>query len=118
MAKKSAARMATPRVKKNMVRLRELLRAERLCKLRQGDVLVQLLDRHQLRAIDIARQTKQRPNDLSLPDLPDVSACGGLSTCRPWGRAPMPAADITRRSTAPRSSSEQAASTGRSSARQ
>lgn len=43
----------------------ELLRAERLCKLQQGDVLVQLVDGHQLRAIDIARHTKQRPNDLS-----------------------------------------------------
>ncbi|HSV15208.1 MAG TPA: DNA methyltransferase [Tepidisphaeraceae bacterium] len=65
MAKKSAARLATPAVKKSMVRLRELLRAERLCKLQQGDVLVQLIDRHQLRAIDIARRTIQRPSDLS-----------------------------------------------------
>lgn len=65
MAQRSAATLATPGVKKSMTRLRELLRAERLCKLRQGDVLVQLIDRHQLRAIDIARQTKQRPNDLS-----------------------------------------------------
>lgn len=65
MAKKSAETLGTPAVKKTMTRLRELLRAERLCKLRQGDVLVWLIDRHQLRAIDIARQTKQRPNDLS-----------------------------------------------------
>lgn len=65
MAKRSASTLAAPTVKKTMMRLRELLRAERLCKLRQGDVLVQLIDHHQLRAIDIARQTKQRPNDLS-----------------------------------------------------
>ncbi|MBA3775270.1 MAG: hypothetical protein H0X11_02330 [Betaproteobacteria bacterium] len=61
----SAATLATPAVKKSMGRLRELLHAERLCKLQQGDVLVKLIDGHHLRAIDIARQTKQRPNDLS-----------------------------------------------------
>lgn len=65
MAKKSAEKMATPGASNSLSRLRKLLRAERLCKLRQGDVLVQLIDRHQLRPIDIARQTKQRPNDLS-----------------------------------------------------
>src|SRR6185312_9385597 len=65
MALKSVATLATPAVKKNMKRLHELLRAERVYKLRQGDVLVHLIDRHNLRAIDIARQTKQRPNDLS-----------------------------------------------------
>lgn len=38
---------------------------ERACKLRQGDVLIQLIDRHGIRAIDIARVTGRRPNDLS-----------------------------------------------------
>ncbi len=65
LAAKSATQFSTLAVMKRMVRLRQLLRAERLCKLRQGDVLIQLIDRHGLRAIDIARQTKQRPNDLS-----------------------------------------------------
>lgn len=65
IATKSAATLATPAVKKSMGRLRKLLRDERLCKLQQGDLLVRLIDRHSLRAIDVARQTKQRPNDLS-----------------------------------------------------
>ena len=38
---------------------------ERACKLRQGDVLVELIDRHGIRPIDIARETGRRPNDLS-----------------------------------------------------
>lgn len=38
---------------------------ERACKLGQGDVLVELIDRHDMRAIDIARITGRRPNDLS-----------------------------------------------------
>lgn len=65
LAIRSAAQLTTPAVAKGMQRLRQLLRAERLCKLGQGDVLVRLIDRHHLRAIDVARQTKQRPNDLS-----------------------------------------------------
>lgn len=48
-----------------MVRLRNLLSQERQCKLAQGDLLVELIDRHELRPIDIARKTRQRPNDLS-----------------------------------------------------
>ncbi len=45
--------------------LRALIALERACKLRQGDVLIELIDRHGMRAIDIARVTGRRPNDLS-----------------------------------------------------
>lgn len=38
---------------------------ERLCKLAIGDLLVELIDGHGLRAIDIARETGRRPADLS-----------------------------------------------------
>lgn len=54
-----------PAVKKRLTRLRRLLAEERTCKLHQGDLLIELIDRHRLRAIDIARQTRQRPSDLS-----------------------------------------------------
>lgn len=52
-------------VKKRMTRLRQLIADERTCKLHQGDLLIELIERHHLRAIDIARQTRQRPSDLS-----------------------------------------------------
>jgi hypothetical protein len=55
-----------------MVRLRQLIADERTCKLRQGDLLVELIDHQGLRAIDITRQTGQRPSDVSQMD----------STCR------------------------------------
>jgi site-specific DNA-methyltransferase (adenine-specific) len=38
---------------------------EHACKLIRGDLLVELIDRHGVRAIDIARQTGERPADLS-----------------------------------------------------
>ena len=65
LAKKSAAELSKPAVVKCLRRLRKLLHAERASKLGQGDVLVEMIDRHHLRAIDIARQTNQRPADLS-----------------------------------------------------
>lgn len=65
LARRSERRLAAAGVRKSIERLRTLLEEERACKLRQGDVLIELIDRHHLRAIDIARQTRQRPNDLS-----------------------------------------------------
>src|SRR5688500_13542974 len=65
LATRSIAVLSIPAVIKRMAWLRQLLAEERTCKLRQGDVLIELIDRHDLRAIDIARQTKQRPSDLS-----------------------------------------------------
>jgi len=41
-----------------------LLRAERQNKLRLGDVLITLVEKHQLRIIDIARAVKERANHL------------------------------------------------------
>ncbi len=38
---------------------------ERESKLRQGDLLVKLIDQHGIRAIDIARETDRRPADIS-----------------------------------------------------
>ncbi len=57
--------MTAPAVRNGIKKLHRLIASERMCKLSQGDLLVELIDRHGLRAIDIARQTKQRPSDLS-----------------------------------------------------
>src|SRR6478735_8475332 len=65
LAKRSATQLSRPAVAKCIGRLRALMALERACKLRQGDVLVELIDGHGLRAIDIARVTGRRPNDLS-----------------------------------------------------
>lgn len=65
MANNAAARLSDRIVAKGIGRLKGLLQQERSCKLSQGDLLVELIDRRGLRPIDIARQTRQRPNDLS-----------------------------------------------------
>jgi hypothetical protein len=65
LAKKFANQLSEPAVAKCVGRLKMLMALERACKLRQGDVLVELLDGHGVRAIDIARITGRRPNDLS-----------------------------------------------------
>jgi len=44
LAKKSGSRLAEPAVKKQMARLRGLMAIERACRLRQGDLLVELID--------------------------------------------------------------------------
>lgn len=65
LAKRSASKLAEPVVRRGMSRLRGLMALERACRLRQGDLLVELIDGHGLRPIDIARETGRRPNDLS-----------------------------------------------------
>lgn len=65
LASISAVQLARAPVAKCVKTFCKLLADERTCKLRQGDLLIELIDRHRLRAIDIARQTRQRPSDLS-----------------------------------------------------
>lgn len=65
LAEVSAGVMAKGDVARRVARLTKLMASERASKLAQGDLLVQLIDEHGLRPIDIARRTKQRPADLS-----------------------------------------------------
>jgi hypothetical protein len=65
LARKFASQLSEPAVAKCVGQLKMLMALERACKLRQGDVLVELIDGHGVRAIDIARVTGRRPNDLS-----------------------------------------------------
>ncbi len=65
LARKSAIQLSRRSVAKCVFRLQALLALEQACKLRPGDVLVDLIARHGVRAIDIARVTERRPNDLS-----------------------------------------------------
>jgi DNA modification methylase len=48
-----------------LVKYRKVLLIERTCKLLRADLLVELIDGHGLRAIDIARETGERQSDLS-----------------------------------------------------
>jgi len=65
LAKSSASRIAKPQVIECLGRLKLVMSFERVCKLMMGDLLVELVDGHGLRAIDIARETGYRPADLS-----------------------------------------------------
>ena len=65
LAKSSATRIARPQVAECLRRLKLVMSFERVCKLMMGDLLVELVDGHGLRAIDIARETGYRPADLS-----------------------------------------------------
>jgi DNA modification methylase len=65
LARVSASRIATPAATEVLAKYRYAMALERACKLIRGDLLVLLLDGHGLRAIDIARQTGERPGDIS-----------------------------------------------------
>jgi len=65
LARKSASTLAELNVERSIGHLRKLFELERSCKLKQGDVVVKLIDHHHLRPIDIGRQIRQRPNELS-----------------------------------------------------
>jgi hypothetical protein len=65
MARKSVSRLSDPLIARGIRSLRQLLQAERQCKLGLGDSLVKLIDRHHLRPIDIARAVDSRANHLS-----------------------------------------------------
>jgi DNA modification methylase len=61
----SASRIARPDVARCLSEIRTLRAVERACKLREGDRLVELIDGHGLRAIDLARELGDRPSDIS-----------------------------------------------------
>jgi DNA modification methylase len=65
LARNSATRIAAPAAAACFAKYEYVTRIERAAKLIRGDVLVELIDRHGLRAIDIARRTGERPADLS-----------------------------------------------------
>ena len=65
LARTSASKIARPEVSQCLNRYRHVLLMERACKLMRADLLVELIDGHGLRAIDIARETGERQSDLS-----------------------------------------------------
>lgn len=65
LAKKSANRLSSVAVAQVLQRLAKLIRDEREAKLRQGDLLISLVDHHHLRPVDLARELKCRANHLS-----------------------------------------------------
>lgn len=65
LAKKSDIRLLEPAVASRMQKLQKLVKSERQCKLQLGDVLVDLIDRYELRPVDLARELKERANHLS-----------------------------------------------------
>lgn len=62
---KSASRLREPVIAAKMKCLWHLVRTERQSKLKLGDALVELIDVHKLRPIDLARELKERANHLS-----------------------------------------------------
>jgi DNA modification methylase len=65
LARVSASRIALPQVKECLAKYRYATAVEQASKLIRGDLLVVLIDGHGLRAIDIARETGERPGDIS-----------------------------------------------------
>jgi hypothetical protein len=65
LARISAGRIARPEIADCLQKYRYATAIERGCKLICGDLLVELIDTHDPRAIDIARETGERPGDLS-----------------------------------------------------
>lgn len=65
LVRASATRLASPRAAACFEKYQYVSSIERSAKLLRGDLLVELIDVHGLRAIDIARRTGERPSDLS-----------------------------------------------------
>lgn len=65
LARISASRIALPQVSECLAKYRYATAVEQATKLIRGDLLVVLIDGHGLRAIDIARETGERPGDIS-----------------------------------------------------
>ena len=65
LARVSASRISSPETARLLEKYRIVSALERACKLIRGDLLAVLIDGHGLRAIDIARQTGERPGDIS-----------------------------------------------------
>jgi DNA modification methylase len=65
LSEKSANRSREPLVAQRLRKLRRLVKSERQCRLKLGDALVELIDRFELRPVDLARELKERANHLS-----------------------------------------------------
>src|SRR5688500_3672405 len=65
IARVSASRLIQRPVAKCLAKYLKLLVIERASKLLRGDLRVELIDEHGLRAIDLARRTGERQSDLS-----------------------------------------------------
>jgi DNA modification methylase len=65
LAKKSANRLSDPVVARQVEKLAVLIQTERDGKLKQGDLLMILIDQHRLRPVDLARELSCRANHLS-----------------------------------------------------
>lgn len=65
LARSSASRISRPEVAACLAKYRYVAAVESACKLLRADLLVELIDGHGLRAIDIARETGERPSDIS-----------------------------------------------------
>jgi DNA modification methylase len=65
LARKSANRLSDAAISRQVAKLGKLIRDERDAKLTQGDLLKVLIERHQLRPVDLARELKCRANHLS-----------------------------------------------------
>ena len=82
LARKSVNRLRLPAVAREVEKLVRLMELERETKLRQGDALVVLIDRHGLRPVDVARATGARSN------APSTSAARSASRERSTGSTP------------------------------
>jgi DNA modification methylase len=65
LARISASRISRAEVADCLEKYRCATAIEHACKLIRGDLLVEMIDKHGLRAIDVARATGERPGDLS-----------------------------------------------------
>jgi DNA modification methylase len=65
LARISASRISSPEVSDCLEKYRYATAVEQASKLLRGELLVVLIDGHGLRAIDIARETGERPGDIS-----------------------------------------------------
>lgn len=65
LARVSASRIAAPEAAAVLAKYRYATAVERACKLVRGDLLAVLIEQHGVRAIDIARETGERPGDIS-----------------------------------------------------
>lgn len=65
LARAAEARLETRAAAERLAAYQYATKMERAAKLARGDLLVELIDVHGVRAIDIARRTRERPGDIS-----------------------------------------------------
>src|SRR5688572_7853582 len=65
LARSSANKIVRPAVARCLEKLKVAMAMERAIKLKIADLIVELVDGHGLRAIDVARETGWRPGDIS-----------------------------------------------------